>query len=204
MIPGPTGKLEALLEEPEYGAPVEAALVCHPHPAFGGSMHNKVVFRLARALRRAGAVVLRFNFRGVNQSEGSYSGGIGELEDARCALGWLRERYPKLSTTLAGFSFGAGIALQLALSPEGLRRVIAAGLPARFTTAVDLSNCLIPKIFIQSSHDEFGSVEELRSFVGQLPEPKSLHVIEAADHFFTGALDDLEGLVSTLDQKLSA
>lgn len=167
-------------------------------------MHNKVVFRLARALRRSGAAVLRFNFRGVNKSEGTYSGGVGELEDARWALGWLRERYPGLPVTLAGFSFGSGIVLQLAPSSDGLRRVIATGFPTRFVSMIDLSKCLIPKIFIQSSQDEFGSVEALRSFVASLPEPKSLHVIEAADHFFTGALDELERLVATLAQKLSA
>src|SRR5438132_8975087 len=96
FLEGPAGRLEALLEEPEDGEPRETALVCHPHPQHGGTMHNKVVYRIARGLRRAGAVVLRFNYRGVNLSEGEYAHGEGELEDAQAALSYLRERYPRL------------------------------------------------------------------------------------------------------------
>src|SRR5437588_1356634 len=107
-IAGPAGNLEALLEEPE-DAPKVAALVCHPHPLFGGTMHNKVVYRIARALRRAGAVVLRFNFRGVGMSEGAHDQGVGEMEDARAALAILRDRYPELPYSMAGFSFGSRI-----------------------------------------------------------------------------------------------
>src|SRR6202041_347176 len=102
---GPAGKLEALLEPPEHGEPRAAALVCHPHPLFGGTMHNKVVYRTARGLRRSGSVVLRFNFRGVNLSEGVHDEGNGEVEDARAALQVLRERYLDLPYALAGFSF---------------------------------------------------------------------------------------------------
>ena len=102
-MPGPAGKLEALLEEPEDGNPREAVLVCHPHPQHGGTMHNKVVYRIARGLRALGAVVLRFNYRGVNLSEGTYDNGIGELEDARAALNFLRSRYPELAVHDGGF-----------------------------------------------------------------------------------------------------
>src|SRR5215217_8109267 len=105
FVNGPAGRLEALLEEPEEGVSVEAALVCHPHPQHGGTMHNKVVYRIARGLRRTGCVVLRFNYRGVNLSEGSYGNGEGEMDDARVALAYLRSRYPDLPFTLAGFSF---------------------------------------------------------------------------------------------------
>ncbi len=120
FIPGPAGRLEAILEEPELATPVEAALVCHPHPQHGGTMHNKVVYRIARGLRRAGAVVLRFNYRGVNLSEGSYDEGEGELEDARAAI-WkvLRALLPDLPFTLAGFSFGSRIALRMGCSGAG-------------------------------------------------------------------------------------
>src|SRR5436305_1329350 len=113
MLAGPAGRLEALLEEPEEREPIEAALVCHPHPRHGGTMHNKVVYRIARGLRKTGRVVLRFNYRGVNLSQGVYDHGEGELEDARTALSWLRERYPLLPYSLAGFSFGSRIALRL-------------------------------------------------------------------------------------------
>ena len=113
FVAGPAGRLEALMEEPEHGAPHEIALVCHPHPQHGGTMHNKVVYRIARGLRRAGAVALRFNYRGVNLSEGIYDEGEGELEDARACLAYLRTRYPELPFTLAGFSFGSRIALRI-------------------------------------------------------------------------------------------
>src|ERR1700731_3863014 len=113
LIEGPAGKLEALLEEPADGEPREACLVCHPHPLFGGTMHNKVVYRIARGMRRAGAVVLRFNFRGVGSSEGVHDQGAGEEEDARAALGFLRERYPGLPYSMAGFSFGSRVVMKL-------------------------------------------------------------------------------------------
>ncbi len=192
MLPGPAGRLEAILEEPDGAAPAEVALVCHPHPQYGGTMHNKVVFRIARGLRRGGAAVLRFNYRGVNLSEGSYAQGKGELEDARAAMAWLRERYPGLPAMAAGFSFGARIALLLACENGGLTRVIAAGLPASYQPRLNLAACRIPKIFIQSAHDAFGSIEALKPFVERLPDPKELHVIAAADHFFSGGLDALE------------
>src|SRR5260370_4623608 len=123
FLPGPAGRLEALLEEPEDGTAVEPgcvgiALVCHPHPRHGGSMHNKVVCRIARGLRRSGHVVLRFNYRGVNLSEGSYAQGEGEMDNARVALGALTERYPEIPVTLAGFSFGSRIALRLSCGAE--------------------------------------------------------------------------------------
>jgi alpha/beta superfamily hydrolase len=190
FLPGPAGRLEALLEEPEETAPKEAALVCHPHPQHGGTMHNKVVYRIARGLRSAGAVVLRFNYRGVNLSEGKYDDGEGELEDARVALQYLRERYPELPFTVAGFSFGSRIALRLGCGIA--RRVIAVGFPAAYKDKASLETCTTPRVFIQSTHDQFGSVEQIESIVAALPEPKQLRLVEAHDHFFTGALDVLE------------
>jgi len=130
FIAGPAGRLEAVLEEPEDQAPREAVLICHPHPQFGGTLHNKVVYRMARGLRRAGAVALRFNYRGVNMSEGIYDNGVGELEDARVALEFLRSRYPELLFSLAGFSFGSRIILKLGCEIPQVRRLIAVGFPA--------------------------------------------------------------------------
>jgi alpha/beta superfamily hydrolase len=198
FIPGPAGRLEALLEEPEDSFPVEAALVCHPHPSHGGTMHNKVVYRVARALRRTGAVVLRFNYRGVNLSEGVYDQGEGELEDARVCLAHLRARYPDLPFTLAGFSFGSRIALRLACGGIGARRVIAVGFPTIYHDRGYLDHCTVPRVFVQSTHDQFGPVDQLRPFVESLPEPKRLILIEAADHFFDGALPELEEQVRAL------
>lgn len=198
FVPGPVGRLEALLEEPEEGEPREAALVCHPHPQHGGTMHNKVVYRMARGLRRAGAVVLRLNFRGVNQSAGSYGEGEGELDDARAALQYLRERYPDLPYTLAGFSFGSRVALRLGCESGEARRILAVGFPTRYHHTSLLENCLRPRIFIQSTNDEFGPLEELRPLVESLAEPKTLIVVPAQDHFFVGGLDKLEEEIAGL------
>jgi alpha/beta superfamily hydrolase len=196
FLPGSAGRLEALLEEPEDSAPTEAALVCHPHPQHGGTMHNKVVYRIARGLRGAGAVVLRFNYRGVNLSEGTYDDGEGELDDARAALDYLRGRYPGLPFTVAGFSFGSRIALRLGCGIA--RRVIAVGFPAAYKDKASLDTCTTPRVFIQSTRDQFGSVEQVESIVKALPEPKQLHLIDAQDHFFAGALDALEAVFKAI------
>ena len=198
FLDGSAGRLEALLEEPEDGAPKEAALVCHPHPQHGGTMHNKVVYRIARGLRSTGAVVLRFNYRGVNRSEGEYAHGEGELEDARTALGYLRGRFPDLPFTLAGFSFGSRIALRLGCQEAPARRVIAVGFPTAYKNNSYLEACTVPKIFIQSSRDQYGPLAELEPLVAALPEPRKLIVVEAGDHFFAGALEELEREVSRL------
>ena len=197
FIDGPAGRLEALLEAPEEAAH-EVALVCHPHPQHGGTMHNKVVYRIARGLRGSGAVTLRFNYRGVNLSAGQYAEGEGELDDARAALDYLRGRYPDLPCTLAGFSFGSRIVLRLAKERVSTtHRVIPVGFPDRYRAVTDF-DMPIPRIFIQSTHDEFGPVESIRSLVDSLNEPKRLILVEAQDHFFaggaggTGGLDQLE------------
>src|SRR6266849_921507 len=122
------GKIEALLEEPETALGREVCLVCHPHPLYGGTMHNKVVYRLARGLRRAGSIVMRFNFRGVGRSQGAHDQGDGELEDSRMLMDWLRSRYPGLPHAVAGFSFGSRVALRLGCALPATRRVIAVGL----------------------------------------------------------------------------
>ncbi len=209
FLTGPVGRLEALLEEPEDGAPGAAgpraaALICHPHPQHGGTMHNKVVYRIARGLRRSGHVALRFNYRGVNLSEGSYAHGEGELDDARVALEFLRGRYPDLPLTLAGFSFGSRIALRLGCEKPaaGLtRRVVAVGFPTVYPDRSFLEGCTVPRVFVQSTHDEFGPMDELERIAAALPEPKRVVLIEARDHFFAGALDALEETIAGLEER---
>jgi len=198
FLGGPAGRLEALLEEPEAEAPREAALVCHPHPRFGGTMHNKVVYRLARGLRHSGAVVLRFNFRGVNLSEGSYDEGIGEVEDARAALEFLRARYPGLPFSLAGFSFGSRVILRLGCEPVGASRLIAAGFPASYRDSAALGHCGVPRIFVQSTNDQYGPRPAMQSYFDGLSGDKRLIWVDAEDHFFAGALDELEATVTGL------
>jgi alpha/beta superfamily hydrolase len=199
FLDGPAGRIEALLEEPDDGAPREAALVCHPHPRHGGTMHNKVVYRIARGLRSTGAVVLRFNYRGVNLSEGEYAHGEGELADARAALAYLHGRYPALPFTLAGFSFGSRVVLRLGCEGAGARRVIAVGFPTVYKDRSYLENCTVPRIFIQSTRDQYGPISELEPLVASLPDPKKLILVDAADHFFAGALPELEREVAGLD-----
>jgi alpha/beta superfamily hydrolase len=199
FLNGPAGRLEALLEEPEDGRPREAALVCHPHPQHGGTMHNKVVYRIARGLRSAGAVVLRFNYRGVNLSEGEYAHGEGELEDARVGLEYLRERYPDLPFTLAGFSFGSRIVLRLGCAGIGARRVIAVGFPTTYADRSFLDGCSVPKVFVQSTRDQYGPIPDLEPLVASLAEPKRLVLVNAEDHFFAGALSELENEIARLE-----
>jgi uncharacterized protein len=196
-IAGPEGRLEAILEEPEEQPPVRAALVCHPHPLYGGTMHNKVVYRIARGLRRSGAAVLRFNFRGVGQSQGSHAHGEGELDDARAALDWLRARYPHLPFELAGFSFGARVVTRLGCAEQPVR-LIAVGFPTRGMDTAFLRACPAEKVFIQSTHDEHGPKAELEQLFKEFAEPKRLLWIPATDHFFAGGLEKLEEALASL------
>jgi alpha/beta superfamily hydrolase len=197
-ISGPAGRLEALLEAPEDQEPRVAAIVCHPHPLYGGTMHNKVVYRIARGLRRAGVAVLRFNFRGVGSSEGEHAHLTGEIEDARTALAWLRDRYPELPFAMAGFSFGARAITRLGCSIEGASWLLAAGFPTSLGSAEYFEACPVPKILIQSTNDPYGPRGDLQALYERLTEPKRLIWIDSADHFFAGGLDELESAVETV------
>lgn len=199
FIRGPVGRLEAILEEPEDREPIEAALVCHPNPMGGGTMHTKAVYRCARGLRRAGCAVLRFNYRGVNLSEGQFDDGVGEIEDARAALSFLLSRYPTLPLTMAGFSFGSRIALKLGCEVGHPRRLIALGFPTVYKDRDYLSGpCDIPRYFIQSDNDEFGPLDELRAVLDTLQGPHELIVIPSQDHYFNGAQPQLEDAIAKL------
>ena len=204
ILDGPAGKLEALLEEPEDQEPRHAVLVCHPHPQHGGTMHNKVVYRIARGLRRAGAVVLRFNFRGVNLSQGEYGRGVGELEDARAALGLLRSRYPDLPFSLAGFSFGSRIILKLGCEIGDPKQLIAVGFPANLSDSQNIGQCSILKTFIVSTNDQFCAIPAMDAYFAALPEPKELIWVESADHFFGGSLDEFENAIYRVGASLWA
>jgi len=145
-IEGPAGPLEARLEEPEDdGVPGRAAVICHPHPLYGGTMHNKVVHRLARAARRAGFAALRFNFRGAGASGGEHDHGLGEQDDLRAALGFLRERYPEAGLAAAGFSFGSRVGLRVCCQDRAIERFVAAGAPVDHGSWDFLASCRTPK-----------------------------------------------------------
>ena len=197
LLDGPAGQLEALVEAPEDREPLEACVVCHPHPLYGGTMHNKVVHRIARGLRRRGSVVLRFNFRGVGSSQGQHNHGKGEIEDARAALDWLCRRYPDLPYSLAGFSFGSRVILRLGCELQNAARLIAVGLPVKSETA-HLRSCIVPKFFVTSTGDQFAPRDEMEAIFATVAEPKQMIWIDAADHFFAGALDRLEETIFSL------
>jgi alpha/beta superfamily hydrolase len=194
FLTGPAGRLEALLNAGSPDA-THAALVCHPHPLYGGTLHNKVVFHAMKALNNFGFPVLRFNFRGTVLSEGEHANGIGEVEDVRAALDWL-EREFTLPIIFAGFSFGAAIGLHAAYADDRVTALIALGLPAvavedRIYNFEFLRACTKPKLFVSGSRDQFGPVGKLEALVNTFAEPKKLVRIEAGDHFFEGRLKEM-------------
>jgi len=199
FLDGPAGRLEALVNAGAENAS-HAAVVCHPHPLFGGTLHNKVVFHTMKALNSFGFPVLRFNFRGAGLSQGEHDQGNGEVEDVRTALDWLDAEY-HLPLVFAGFSFGAAVGLRAACADARVRLAIGVGTPvvpvAEATEeprvyALDfLQHCARPKLFVSGARDQFGPRAKLEAFVASLSEPKKLVIIEGADHFFEGRLREL-------------
>jgi hypothetical protein len=186
--------LEALLNAGALTA-THAALVCHPHPLFGGTLHNKVVFHAMKALNSFGFPVLRFNFRGTGLSEGEHDRGVGEVEDVRAALDWL-EREFSLPIIFSGFSFGAAVGSRAVYADHRVSALIALGLPAvpvgdRLYDFEFLRTCTKPKLFVSGSRDQFGPAGKLEALVSSFAEPKKLVRIEAGDHFFEGRLREM-------------
>jgi alpha/beta superfamily hydrolase len=197
-LAGPAGRLEALLAEREGGRSDVAALVCHPHPSYGGTMHNKVVHRVAATLHALGADVLRFNFRGAGKSEGRHDHGRGELEDARVALGHLRTLGAS-RLWLAGFSFGSWIAARLAAEEQGLERLILIAPPVRRSDFDVLARVAVPKLVVQGTADTVCPIEELERVWSTWAEPKTLVRVDGATHFFDRQLKALDqALVESL------
>ena len=199
FLEGPAGRLEALLNAGSESA-THAAIVCHPHPLFGGTLHNKVVFHTMKALNSFGFPVLRFNFRGTGLSHGEHDQGLGEVDDVRTALDWLDAEF-HLPLLFAGFSFGAAVGLRAACADRRVKAVIGVGVPAipvaadtetpRTYTLEFLRECTKPKLFVSGGRDQFGPRAKLEALVASTPEPKKLVVIEGADHFFEGRLREL-------------
>ena len=192
---GPAGRIEAIIKEPAASVK-RAAIVCHPHPLFGGTMHNKVVFRIARAFQDAGFAVLRFNFRGVGRSEGEHDNGSGEQDDLRAAIVFVKNKYHECDLWLAGFSFGAAVMLRTASYDDRVVALIAAGVPLSKYDFSEIARCQKPKLFVQGALDEYGSVMSLERLFASLDEPKELKIIQEADHFFEGHLTELHQVVS--------
>ena len=191
FLAGPAGRLEAMLWTSAAANPDLVAVVCHPHPLFGGTMHNKVVFQAAKALHRRAIPVLRFNFRGTGQSEGEHGKGLGERDDVRTALDFLTVEFPGRAILLAGFSFGSWVGLRVGCEDERVSDLIGLGIPVNSIDLSCLRECVKPKLFIQGGNDQFGSREKVETLFATLPEPKKLVFVENADHFFTGKLDQM-------------
>jgi alpha/beta superfamily hydrolase len=200
FLDGPAGRLEALLNTGAEHA-THAALVCHPHPLYGGTLHNKVVFHAMKALNHFGYPVLRFNFRGAGLSQGEHDHGDGELEDTRAALDWLDREF-HLPLIFAGFSFGAAVGLRVACPDARVRALMGLGLPVdaigdRVYDFEFLRDCVKPKLFVSGDRDQFGPRTKLERLVNDLPEPKKLVIVEGADHFFEGRLRELRDSIES-------
>ena len=202
LIPAPHGRVEAILKEPQTSRR-GAALVLHPHPLHGGTMHNKVVFRAARGLGDAGLATLRINFRGVGQSTGEHTGARGgEQEDARLGLDYLSEHYAGEPLFLAGFSFGARVGLEVGTHDPRVRFLVGVGTPVsieeRDYDFSFLSECRKPLLLVHGEHDEFGSLEDLRALAARLPPEANVQIkiIRGAGHFFDDQLDELRRVIA--------
>ncbi len=205
FVEGPVGRLEALLNAGAENA-THAAVVCHPHPLFGGTLHNKVVFHTMKALHSFGFPVLRFNFRGTGLSQGEHDQGNGEVDDVRAALDWLDREY-HLPLVFAGFSFGAAVGLRAAYDDARVDAMIGLGTPVEPVSSGPeeprvygfdfLQNCAKPKLFMSGARDQFGPRDKLEELVASVPEPKKLVLIEGGDHFFEGRLREMREAIES-------
>ncbi len=194
-IAGPAGNLEGLLEWNPQWSPHLLAVVCHPHPLYGGTMHNKVVFRAAKAAVNAGIPVLRFNFRGVGRSQGKFADGAGERDDALAALRYLTTRFPNIPVSMMGFSFGSVVALAVGSAESKVNSLVGMGIPVGSSDLEFLRETSKPKLIVQGTQDEFGPRQNVEELFASLREPKRLHFVEGVDHFFTGKLAELQSTI---------
>ena len=195
-IPCSHGQLEAIYR-PTTDLAQRVALVLHPHPLYGGTMHNPVVFHTARALHDAGFETLRINFRGVGASSGTHDRGVGEVDDAREALDFLLSQQPAAKQVLvAGFSFGSAVALKLGCSDSRVHRIVAIAAPAGMYDFGFLAQCAKPKLFVHGDRDDVAPLSLLRDKLERLAVPQAdLRVLRGATHFFEGQLDELRAEV---------
>ena len=184
-IPGAVGQLEALLDLPS-GAPRRAVVLAHPLPIKGGTMHTKVVFQSAKALTRIGCAVLRFNFRGVGRSAGTWDNGRGEMDDYRAAVDYLSERYPDLEMWAAGFSFGSYIAMTAGADDDRICALIGIAPPVNRYEFASVKLSTKPKFIVHGESDELIPLKTVREFYARLQDPKEFVEIDRANHLFDG------------------
>jgi hypothetical protein len=217
-LAGPSGRLEALLDEPaarrgvnadglveqgppavEGAVPLRAAVVfAHPHPQYGGTMHTKVVYQSAKALARIGCAVLRFNFRGTGSSAGTFDNGVGEQADVQAALDFMAGRYPGAPMWVGGMSFGAWVALTAAAADRRVSALIGVSTPVGRYDLSSVSGSAQAKYFIHGERDELFPLKDMREFYARAAEPKELVVIDAADHLFDGKVSEVADAIEDL------
>ena len=190
-IPGAAGNIEGLLQEYEGADHSLIAVVCHPHPLYGGTLHNKVAHRVASTLHTRGAAVLRFNFRGVGKSEGTHDRGRGELDDGLVVLETLRRRYPAAHVWVAGFSFGSWVASRMAAAESAVERLIMIAPPVHTQTFEEMRDSPVPKLVVQGTADEICKPENLARVFPTWADPKRLVEVPGGSHFFDRQLADL-------------
>lgn len=191
-----------MLEWDPRAIPSLTALVCHPHPLHGGTLHNKVVFRAAKAALQTGLPTLRFNFRGVGKSAGEFAHGLGERDDVRAALDYLEMRFPRAPICLNGFSFGSWVGLSVGANDPRVCALVGLGLPTASADMGFLREVRKPKLVIQGTQDAFGPRDQVESLFASLPEPKRLHWVEEGDHFYTGHLDEVQFVLRAFLQEI--
>jgi alpha/beta superfamily hydrolase len=206
QIAGPSGVLEALLEQPVLaGGPVRAAVVfAHPHPLHGGTMHTKAVYRATKALAALGCAVLRFNFRGVGQSEGTFGNAEGEVDDFHSGLDFMASQYPGVDLWAAGFSFGAYIALTAGDRDDRVSTLIAIAPALHMYDFSALAASAKAKYFVQGESDEICPIDDLRAFFARLREPKQLVVVPGANHLFNGQVEEVGRAITRMLANTSA
>jgi alpha/beta superfamily hydrolase len=197
FLEGPAGRLEAILWTPvRSDSPLLAAVICHPHPLFGGTMHNKVVYNAAKTMDALGIPVLRFNFRGAGLSAGEHDKGRGELGDAQAALDHLAAQFPGIPLLLAGFSFGSVVGLRVGCRDPRVSELIGIGIPVNSGDFSFLTDCPKPKLFVHGANDKFGARKKVEETVAALTGENRLVVVEDADHFFAGHLEEFNAAIA--------
>jgi uncharacterized protein len=199
FLEGPVGRLEAILWTPSAAArrrPPIAAVVCHPHPLFGGTMHNKVVYQAAKSMDVLGLPVLRFNFRGAGLSAGKHDRGVGEQGDVRAALDFLAKQFPGVPLLQGGFSFGAWVGLRVGCEDTRVSHLIGLGVPINSSDFSYLRKCRKAKLFVHGSNDQYGALARVKALVASLQGKNHLVVVEGVDHFFAGKLNELDAAIT--------
>jgi hypothetical protein len=198
FLKGPVGNLEAILWTPtRSGDSALAAVLCHPHPLFGGTLHNKVVYQAAKSLDALGIPVLRFNFRGAGLSAGEHDRGLGERGDVQAAIDYMTEKFPSIPLIVGGFSFGSWVGLQVGCADARVQELIGIGIPVNSSDFTYLHSCSKPKLIVHGTRDQYGDWEKVEQVLAHVPGETRVFFAHDADHFFTEKLDQLDSAITT-------